>query len=309
MQKIVPAVSSSVMGFSGIAHIPRLYVKALLKATDSLAEGWNSGYRGMDSWTIDDLGIDHEALFAFLQTLPTFAETEAWVTANATKIDELSIEAHNARITTFDMADANGKPRRESLGIDDDGIRNAVLLNDLDDWAHMHAAVVAAKGTTDPIVPLISCHSEGLLGIKHLPRMWIKGVIHGSGLLPDGWRSGPVRVVYEHGKPTLVEAPGGVDAVTCENLGLDLIETANYLRDEQPAYFEWEQYVQDRATKLDPESVAKHHSGPWLVKGDRPAAELARVGYPGKTECHTFLYNDLGDWDMIRQIALSRSKD
>jgi hypothetical protein len=305
MEKIVPAVGSAVTGFLGIAHLPRLYVKAILKNSGLIADGWNSGYRGMDSWLMDDLGISFEPFFAFLATYPTYAETEAWVSANATKLDPASVAAHNRRILTFNMPDQNGEPRRAALGITDESVKNGVLLNDLDDWQCLHAAVVAAKGSSEPIVPMISCESVGLLGIKHLARMWIKGVIHGSGLLPDQWRSGPVRVVYENGKPTLVEAPGGVDAMTCENLGLDLVATTSYLRDEQPTYPEFEAYVSTHATKLDPASIAKHHAGPWFVKGEKPAAELARVGYPGREECPMFLYNDLGDWDALRAQALA----
>src|ERR1700693_4532520 len=105
MEKIVPTVSSSAVGPLGITHLPRLYTKAILNATGSLAEGWNSGNRGMAKWVLDDLAIDHEPFFAFLNTLPNYGETESWVRANAGKLDDASIAAHNERVRSFDMPD------------------------------------------------------------------------------------------------------------------------------------------------------------------------------------------------------------
>jgi hypothetical protein len=307
MQKIVPALSSGVTGPLGVAHLPRLWLKATLKSTDSLAEGWNSGNRGMDSWLLGDLEVPFEPLFDFLGTLPTYAETEAWVKTHAGKLDQASVDAHNERITTFNVPEQNGGPRRVALGIEGTDIWNAVLLNDLDDWDCLHAAVTAQRGSKmEPIVPLVSQHTAGPLGVKALPRLWAKAIIHGAGALPDQWRSGPVRVVYKDGVPSLVETPGGVDAATMEHIGLDMHETCQYLLAEAPKYLVFEGWVRKHAKKLDVDSVAAHNAGPWEVNGDRPAAELARVGYPGMVPCNMFTYNDLGDWDAIRAQMLER---
>jgi hypothetical protein len=309
MQKIVPTISHNVVGPSGITHLPRLWLKAILKSTDSCAEGWNSGYRGMDSWLIDDLAVPTEPLFEFLGTIPTYAETERWVLAHAGKTDAESVAAHNKRVLEFNMPEQSGKPRREDLRIAHTDIWNAVMLNDLDDWNCFHAAVTAERGTKrEPIVPLVSSQTAGPLGIKHLPRLWAKAIIHGAGALPDQWRSGPVRVVYSDGVPSLVETPGGVDAMTLEHIGLDMHETCQYLLAKAPTYLEFEDWVRAHATKLDPASIAAHNAGPWEVNGEKPAAEVARCGYPGMVPLNTFLYNDLGDWDAIRTQMLERRK-
>lgn len=308
MEKIVPALSSGVTGPLGVAHLPRLWLKAVLKARDRLAEGWNSGNRGFDSWVMDDLGIAFERFFAFLGTLPTYAQTEAYVKEHATKLDAASIAALNTRLTTFNMPEENGSKRRAALGIEQTSIWNAVMLNDLDDWDCLHAVVASARGTKmEPIVPLVSQQTAGPLGVKALPRLWAKAIIHGAGALPDQWRSGPVRVVYKDGVPSLVETPGGVDAATLEHIGLDMHATCQYLLAEAPKYLVFEEWVKAHATKLDPASVAAHNAGPWEVNGERPAAELARVGYPGMVPCNMFLYNDLGDWDAIRTQLLARA--
>jgi hypothetical protein len=306
MEKIVPAVSSEATGPLGVTHLPRLYVKAILKATDSLADGWNSGNRGMDKWVLDDLEIDYEPFFAFLGTIPTYAETETWVRTNARKIDAAAIAAHNKRVRDFDMPEENAAPRRAEIGIDA-SVTKGVMLNDLDDYACFHAAVTSARGAKqEPIVPLVSMQAAGPLGIRHLPRMWAKGIIHGVGALPDQWRSGPVRVVYTNGVPALVETPGGVDAMTVTNLGIDMHAMCQYLLAQAPTYLEFEDWVKAHAAKADAKGVTAHNDGPWKVEGERPAAELKRLGYPEMTSAHMFMYNDLGDWDALRAQMLAR---
>jgi hypothetical protein len=307
MEKIVPAVSSSAVGPLGITHLPRLYAKAILNATGSLAEGYNSGNRGMDKWVLDDLAIEHEPFFAFLDTLPSYSATESWVRANAGKVDDASIAAHNERVRSFDMPDETQQRMRSAIGSTDASLRKGYLLNDLDDWTSLHAFVTAKRGTKlEPIVPLVSMQCAGPLGAKHLPRLWAKGIIHGAGALPDGWRSGPVRVVYTDGVPALVEAAGGIDAMTLENLGLDMHETCQFLLAKAPSYLEFEHWVRANGKNVDPQSVAAHNAGPWVAKGERAAAELERLGFSGMSECDMFLYNDLGDWDAL--VAQARKR-
>jgi len=113
-------------------------------------------------------------------------------------------------------------------------------------------------------------------------------------------------VVYTNGTPTLVETPGGVDATTVTNLGIDMHAMCQYLLAQAPTYLEFEDWVKGHATKLDGTSVTAHNTGPWVVQGERPAAELKRLGYPEMTSCHMFMYNDLGDWDALRTQMLAR---
>lgn len=267
-EKIVPAVSHRVAGPLGVTHLPRLWLKAILKATGRLADGWNSGYRGMDQFLIDDLAIASEPLFAFLNTVPNYSACEIWVRANAGAFDTAAIAAHNKRILNHNMTEQYGIPRRAELGFTNTSLWNAVLLNDLDDWNCLHAAVLQRRGTRlGPIVPLVSSQSVGLLGIKHLPRLWAKAIIYSIGALPEGRRSC---------------APGGLDAKTLENLGLDLRETHAYLLAEQPTYLEFERWVRAHAKRLDAALIAAHNAGPWDSR------------------------DDLEDWDAIRQQVFKR---
>ena len=248
MEKIVPAVSHSVAGPLGVTHLPRLWVKAVLAATGCLADGWNSGYRGMDLILVDDLRIDPDALFGFLKTAPPYPDCERWVSSNAGAVDAAAVTAHNARILNHNMSEKFGVPRRAELGFTHTAIWNAVLLNDLDDWNCLRTSCLERPRTDGPVVPLVSTQSGGMLEIKHLPRLWAKAIIDSVGALPEGRRSC---------------AAGGVDARTLANIGLDLAETSAYLQTEQPTYLAFEDWVRERATKLDAASVGAHNAGPW----------------------------------------------
>ena len=44
---------------------------------------------------------------------------------------------------------------------------------------------------TTEVVPLISGATTGPLGIVHLPRLWLKLLLHAPGRPPEGYRHGP----------------------------------------------------------------------------------------------------------------------
>ena len=284
MEKIVPAVSSSVRGPSGIAHLPRMWLTAIAHARGQLADGYGPG-GDMDQLLSDGLGIEPASFAAFLNTVPTFSETETWVRANAGRCDGAAIAAHNERI---------------------DVARATVMRSDLTDWARIHAFLGSRRGTKlEPMVPLVSMDTAGPLGIKLLPRFWVKALIHEAGALPDTWRSGETRVVYTDGVPGTLATPGqGMDASTVANLALDMNATIGYLHRDRPTYPEFEAWISANAGKLDPATVAAHNAGPAPVSGERPVAELTRMGYPGMSACGMYLYNDLADWDAVREQLL-----
>lgn len=248
----MPAISHSVAGPLGVTHLPRLWLKAILKATGTLADGWNSGSRGMDQFLVDDLDVPHEALFAFLETVPRYAECEAWVRAHAGKIDEAAIAAHNTRILNHNMTPQYGIPRRAELGFSETSIWNAVLLNDLDDWNCLRAFVLARDVSEPPAIVLVSSACAGLLGVKHLPRLWAKALIASPELSP-------------------------VDAATLALLGLDERETAAYLA-QRPTYLEFERWAGERTRTLDPRALAAHNASPLELAADVAAWDAIHDG-------------------------------
>ena len=73
---------------------------------------------------------------------------EAWVRANGTKLDEASIAAHNAMLGERIKPEESAAPQRAELGITDPNVRGAIALNDLDDWASLHAAVTGKRAAS-----------------------------------------------------------------------------------------------------------------------------------------------------------------
>ena len=60
---------------------------------------------------------------------------------HATKLDPVSIAAHNEAVLTRRMRDELAIPRRAALNLTDSDLWNGVALNDLDDWSCLHAQV------------------------------------------------------------------------------------------------------------------------------------------------------------------------
>ena len=142
MEPIYPLISSSVKGPLGVCHLPRLWLKILLFACGRLPEGYRHGEGGFDEFTCDNIGVDRGAFVAYIENeKPDYQQLEAWVREHATKLDSASIAAHNEAILTRRMRDEIAIPRRAELNLTDTDLWNGVALNDLDDWACLHAQV------------------------------------------------------------------------------------------------------------------------------------------------------------------------
>lgn len=140
----IPLISSGSAGPLGAIHLPRLWQKLLLGAKGLLHEDWDMCGKGFDQMTLDALGLDREKTIAFVrENLPTYPQFEAWVRQNGTKLTPADIEKHNAAVRAYEHSDATRKAILEANGIPDDGtIRDAVRLNELEDWLAFHESVV-----------------------------------------------------------------------------------------------------------------------------------------------------------------------
>ena len=145
MNTIVPLVSSGVAGPLGVIHLPRLWLKVSLEARGKLAAGYPGAGQGYDQMVIDGLGLNRDALIQFIKaSRPTYPQFEAWVKKNATKLDKGSVEKLNAAIRGYIHDDATRKSVLGANGIADDANapKDAVNLNNLDDWKEFHEAVL-----------------------------------------------------------------------------------------------------------------------------------------------------------------------
>ncbi len=143
MSKIIPLISSGTAGPLGVLHLPRLWQKASLEAAGKLADGYPGIGAGYDQMVLDGLGIDKDAFVAHIATKPTYLECETFVKENGSKVDVDSIAELNAAITGYIHTDDVCDSIFKDLGVSEGIPRDAVNLNNLDDWAGFHAAEIA----------------------------------------------------------------------------------------------------------------------------------------------------------------------
>jgi hypothetical protein len=144
MKKIVPTISSDTTGPLGIAHLPRFWQKVLLSEKGLLPEGYDSCGKGYDQMVLDGLGLDRAETLQYLKSIPSYPEFEKWILKKKGKIDPQAVEKLNAAIRGYIHADETRKSVLAAAGIEDKGqIKDAVRLNNLDDWTEFHASLKA----------------------------------------------------------------------------------------------------------------------------------------------------------------------
>lgn len=145
MNTIVPLISSGVAGPLGVLHLPRLWLKASLEARGLLATGYPGCGKGYDQMVLDGLGLDRQKFLDFIKTdRPTYPQVEAWILKQkGGKLDKAAVEKLNAAIRGYIHDDQTRKSILGANGIPDEGkIRDAVNLNNLDDWKEFHTAAL-----------------------------------------------------------------------------------------------------------------------------------------------------------------------
>src|SRR6266480_5948074 len=142
----VPLISSGVAGPLGVAHLPRLWQKISLEEAGKLAPGYPGVGKGFDAMTLAALGLDEQAVRDYIkQNKPTYPQFENWVKKNAKSLTQEAIEKHNAAVRGYntDEATRKGILTANSIGDDASAPRDAVSLNNLDDWYEFHQLVLA----------------------------------------------------------------------------------------------------------------------------------------------------------------------
>ena len=142
----VPMISSGVAGPLGVIHLPRLWLKSSLEAQGKIAAGYPGCGSGYDQMVLDGLGLNRDAVLGFIkQQKPTYPQFEAWIKKQpGVKLDQASIESLNSAIRGYNHKDEVRQGILAANGLADDAsaFRDAVNLNNLDDWKEFHAAVL-----------------------------------------------------------------------------------------------------------------------------------------------------------------------
>ncbi|HMJ90813.1 MAG TPA: hypothetical protein VK530_13415 [Candidatus Acidoferrum sp.] len=142
----VPLISSGVAGPLGVLHLPRFWLKASLEASGKIAAGYPGCGKGYDQMVLDGLGLQRDAVLAFIkEKKPTYPQFEAWIRQQpGVKLDSASIEKLNSAIRGYNHDDGTRKNILGANGLPDDAKapRDAINLNNLDDWKEFHEAVL-----------------------------------------------------------------------------------------------------------------------------------------------------------------------
>ena len=140
MNKIIPLISSGTAGPLGVLHLPRLWLKASLENVGKIADGYPGCGQGYDQMVLDGLGLDRAAFLAFIATKPSYTQCEQWVSENGTQVNDVAIQQLNAAITGYIHTDETRQSILSTAGLPDGAPRDAINLNNLDDWDELHAA-------------------------------------------------------------------------------------------------------------------------------------------------------------------------
>ena len=142
----VPLISSGVAGPLGVLHLPRLWLKASLEARGKLAAGYPGCGKGYDQMVLDGLGLDRQKTLDYIKNeRPNYIQFENWVKQQpGVKLDQANVEKLNASIRGYNHDDGTRKSILSASGLPDDGKapKDAVNLNNLDDWNEFHAAAL-----------------------------------------------------------------------------------------------------------------------------------------------------------------------
>ena len=141
----VPMISSGTAGPLGVLHLPRLWQKVSLESQGKIAAGYPGMGRGYDAMTCAALGLDEQAAQDYIkQAKPTYPQFEAWVKKNAKSLNKEAIDKHNASVRGYNHDDETRKNILGNCDLPDDASapKDAVNLNNLDDWYEFHQAVL-----------------------------------------------------------------------------------------------------------------------------------------------------------------------
>jgi len=141
----VPMISSGTAGPLGVLHLPRLWLKVSLEEAGKLAPGYPGIGRGFDAMACAALGLDEQAVKDYIrQDKPTYTQFEAWVKKNAKSLTPDAVEKHNAAVRGYNHDDETRKRILGGCAVSDDtsAAKDAVNLNNLDDWQEFHQAVL-----------------------------------------------------------------------------------------------------------------------------------------------------------------------
>jgi hypothetical protein len=269
-----------------------MWLKGILNAAEMLWEDYLPNYRGFNQFLLDGIGVAPEPLFSYLETLPTYPDTEQWVREHATNLNADSIAEFNTFVHTFERPEEAAAGTRERVGLENSTLRISSELINLDDWCTMHDYLVRHRNAAhEQMYPTVSSGVAGPIGIAHIPRFWIKALLAGVGALP------PVR-----------SGRFGFDRIVANIIGMDHDAAVAFIRTELPSYVQFEAWLQDNLPASDDAARAAWNE---TIRAYQKPAELAaedrsEAGVPELSFREFVLLNDMVDWKHQRDRVIAR---
>lgn len=139
-EKIVPLIPSDSAGPLGVIHLPRLWAKLMLGASGQLREGYDECGPGFDQMTLTAMNLDREKTIEYVRkNKPTYLQFEKYVVEqNGGRIDPERVHKHNEAVRAYCHADELAAGMRDSSGLADASVSDAVTLNKLEDLDELH---------------------------------------------------------------------------------------------------------------------------------------------------------------------------
>ena len=143
------------------------------------------------------------------------------------------------------------------------------------------------------IIPMIPCNAAGPLGVRHLPRLWLKVSLESTGKLHSDY-------------------PGigqGFDMMVINGLGLSADAVRSFIADNRPSYGEFETWVKAQSgVKLDRASIYQLNSAIMGYHHDDDTRKgiLDAAGYPddGSVNGSAVELNAIEDWAAFHAAQL-----
>jgi hypothetical protein len=137
------------------------------------------------------------------------------------------------------------------------------------------------------IVPLISSGTAGPLGVKHLPRLWLKTLLSATGNLPEG---------YKDIRP-------GFDYMVLEGLRIDLDSAREFIAKNRPTYLVFEKWVREQPNADISESNISKINNVIESRKKPPEARIEILQANGLSEDSqiesSLMLNNLDDWKSL----------
>ena len=269
---MIPLISSLAYGPLQVLQLPRTWWKVLLRKADLLDEEYPDCSPGLDSKVIDALGLDKEAVLAYLRdNLPDYLTFEAWVVEQCGgAIDRQAADAWNESVRNRQHAPHKIEETYNDIGWDQAkvDVTSAMILNATQDWQLFYRRDLDADYSRfgNKVVPLVSNLDFGRLGVAQLPRTWYKILMRSKNLLHPDY-------------PDMTKS--GLDPRVLELLGVKPDSAVAYIRKEQPDYVTFEGWILEQAGgELDQKAIKKWND--YLDvrehQGEKQAGILKAIG-------------------------------